>query len=370
MLLILMTMFGCEVVPRHVQEASEVDAFLVRGALASACVALDNRHDDGLRTYTATELQKHDMDRTASRCLCAAVYRPDEHRADLAVLKGLVNSQRDDLAICAAAALEDAEVPDRDVVAAAIGKLDADGGYEALEGVAKTSEDGKLRLAAIRALKHSARSRRALLGLMADADPAVRAAAATSLSGRKDKEVEKAARKALADDDAVEVRAAALGMLVGADPKGSQRAVCDVLMTDADATMRIGAAKAFHASRERGAIDCLKRRIAENEDNPAVRTTVMEALKASPNDRAAKALCDLIVPVMKQYVTKTIAEETEGVDIVRHQNDRDHENSYACVEKALKTGGLSCYARNHLGRWMNDLGGKASRPWCPGMERN
>jgi HEAT repeat protein len=363
----LLALMACEVVPRHVQETSEVDAFLVRGAYGSACVALDNEADDGLRTYAASELHKV-ADRVADQCLCAAVYRPERHRADFAVLKGLVDTQRDDLAVCAAAGLADTEVPDRDELARAIGNMDARKGYAALADVAANNPELDVRLAAIKAMKRASGERTALLALLDDDVPAIRAAAAVALTGRTHRTVEEAARRLL-EDEAVEVRAAALGLLVGADPRGSQRAVCAMLMGDADATMRIGAARAFHGSEERGAIDCLERRLTTTEENPAVRDAVMDALKASPSDRAAKALCDVIGPMMKLYVKDRIAEETEGVAIVQRQNDRDWDNSFACVEKALKSGGLSCYARNHLGKWMNDLGGKASRPWCPGMER-
>ena len=65
-----------------------------------------------------------------------------------------------------------------------------------------------------------------------------------------------------------------------------------------------------------------------------------------------------------------MAYEIEGADIVRAQNNRDWERSYACVAAAIRQGGYSCYGRNYLGHWMRDLGGKASTPLCPGMRRN
>lgn len=368
-MLLLTMLFGCEVAPRHVYETSEVDAFLLRGAVASACVGLENRTDDTLRAYTAERLLERGQDRTANDCLCNALIREDEHRADFAILGALEGSRRNDLARCAAAGMEDAELPEKDRLANGVARLDADAGYQALGQVATGAGALPLRLAAIQGMRHGPGTKKPLLTLLEAEEPELRAAAATSLTGRSGRDLEKAARDLLADDPALEVRAAALGLLVGTEAAGAQRTVCKVLMEDPEATMRIGAAKAFHGSRERGAIDCLKRRLLEDEGNPAVRTTAMDALGASPSDRAAEALCDLIGPMMKSYVKDRIAEETEGVDIARHQNDRDHERSYACVEQALRTPGLSCYARNHLGRWMNDLGGKAARPWCPGMER-
>ncbi len=96
----------------------------------------------------------------------------------------------------------------------------------------------------------------------------------------------------------------------------------------------------------------------------------MESLGASPSDKAADALCELVHPVLKQYVTDKIAEDTQGVDIMTFQNNRDYERSYDCAMAARNKGGLSCYAKNHIGRWINDLGGKVHRPLCPGMEKN
>ncbi|MCA9569622.1 MAG: HEAT repeat domain-containing protein, partial [Myxococcales bacterium] len=227
-MLFLTMLLGCEVAPRFVHEASEVDAYLVRGAIASACVALDNRQDDSLRTYTTQELVKLTTNPTASRCLCAAVYRPEEHRMDPAVMKGLVRSQRDDLALCAAKALEDAEVPDRPAVATAIGNLDAPKGYEALGAIAAADGPMDLRLAATRALRLGTGTKSTLMGILDHEDPALRTAAAEALTGRRDDEIATRAKRLLDEDPSVEVRAAALGMLVGADERGSQRAVCKV----------------------------------------------------------------------------------------------------------------------------------------------
>lgn len=372
MWLVLLGLLACDRVPRNIDDSFEVDRFLSQQNYAAACVGLKNRADPSVRTYTARQLVKHEMKGAPRKCLCAALYDAEKHTAGLAVAKGIEGSRRDDLAGCLAPALTDPEVEERAKVAAALGRLNSPVGFEALEEVVKSAPEPGLRAAAAAAVKNSARARHTLVAaLKSDKDVGVRAAAARALGGRQQDEVVKALGDVL-DEPGVptEVRAAALGALVESGAPGAATQVCQALMRDNDVTMRQGAARAFHGSKKRLAIDCLKRRLMSNEDNPAVRTAAMEALGASPSDRAAEALCDLIAPMMKQYVTHTIAEETAGVNIVRYQNDRDWEQSYACVQKALDSGGLSCYARNHLGRWMNDLGGKASTPLCPGMKRN
>lgn len=371
MFAVLLALTGCDVVPRHVEDVAEVDAFLSRGAYASACVALENRDDPGLRTYTAQQLVVHELESVPRRCLCAALYDAEKHTADLAVALGVENSRRDDLARCLAPAVRDPAVEDRGKVAEALGRIGAREGFVALQTGLASDADPVVRAASASALRTSPGAKAALItALEKDVDPRVRAAAARALTGREDGAVADAIGRALKTETVSEVRAAALGALMSSKAPGAQTTVCRILMDDPDPVMRLGAVQAFHGSREKGAIACLSRRLTTEEENPAVREAVMAALGASPADAAADALCELIHPVMKLYVTDTIAEETAGVDIVKAQNDRDWERSYDCVQKAIQKGGLSCYARNHLGRWFADLGGKgASRPLCPGMQQ-
>jgi len=370
-MVLLALLLGCQVVPRRIEDTSEVDKFLSQQNFASACVGLENDDDPALRTYTAQQLERFEMKAVPRKCLCAGLYDAEEHEADLPIAMGLQNTKRDDLAKCLAPALTDPEVLNPDAVAVALGAIGAPAGFEALEAVVSSDAAPEVRAAAARALKPSSRARHTLIeAVLGDPDPTVRAAAAEGLEGKAQKEVVAAIGKVLDEDTDNEVRAVALRSLMVAKAPGALKKVCRTLMEDEDATMREGAARALHGTKRAAGIECLKRRLLDNEPIPTVRTAVMESLGASPSDKAADALCDLIHPMMKLYVTDKIAEETQGVDIVKFQNNRDYERSWECVEKARKRGGLSCYARNHLGRWNNDLGGKASRPWCPGMVRN
>lgn len=363
-------LMGCTVPPRHVESEIEVDGYLAQRAYASACVGLQNRNNDGLRTYTAQQLVRLPSERVANDCLCAALYDPLKHVVDGATAMGLAGSKRNELAKCLAPSLIDPLVEDRPRVAALLAGIDAEAGYQALEDVTNSGEGPEIRAAATRGLLYSSRAQDRLAELvLQDEDPGVRAAAAEALAGRKDPKIVQTIKQVLAEEQVVEVRAAALRALVTSDAAGSRDLVCKTLMEDEDARMRIGAANAFRKSEDRLAIDCLKRRLLEEELNPAVRTEVMEAIESSPTKHASNALCALIAPMMKLYVKDVIAEETPGVDIIKFQNNKDWERSYECVERALQSPGLSCYAKNHLGKWMRELGGKAARPLCPGMKR-
>ena len=142
---------------------------------------------------------------------------------------------------------------------------------------------------------------------------------------------------------------------------------CKMMMEDPDERVRDQAVRAFHGTKRASAIRCLEKRIMTREESSMVRDSLFKALGASPSDKAALVLCDAIGPVMQMYVTEKLQDHTPGTNIIETQNNRDWERSYDCVSKALRRGGYSCYARNHLGHWMNTLGGKASTPRCPGM---
>lgn len=366
----LLALTGCEVVPRHVESEIEVDTFLAKQAYASVCVALKERDQPGLRTYAASQLVKYASERDANQCLCDALYDREKHVVDEAVAKGVAKSRRSDLAECLIPALTDPLVEDRPLAVHLLAELDADVGYRALEELTSSGEGADIREAATRGLRHASGAQTRLTELvLEDEAVGVRKAAAEALADRRDPEVVRTIRQVLKVEKETEVRAAALHALVTSDDDGAVDVVCSILLEDEDAVMRIGAAKAFQKTKERRAVDCLKKRLLEEELNPAVRTEVMESLASSPTERAKNALCSLIAPMMKLYVKDVIAEETPGVDIVKYQNNVDWERSYECVERAIQTPGLSCYARNHLGKWVNTLGGKASRPQCPGMKR-
>jgi hypothetical protein len=143
--------------------------------------------------------------------------------------------------------------------------------------------------------------------------------------------------------------------------------VCKAMMDDPDERVRDQAVRSFRGSKRSVAIQCLKKRLYTKEESAVVRASNLDALYRSPSDEAALVLCHAIGPFLRMYVVNGIADSLPAVNIIENQNNRDFERSYECVQKAIRQGGYSCYARNHLGQWMNELGGKASTPWCPGM---
>lgn len=361
------TLLGCD--PRFVETEHEVDAYIARGAFSSACVGLKMKNDPDLRTHTAKRLADWPDVPDARSCLCEALVTSEGY--DAAVAAGIKDSKRDDLADCLAPALDKPLGEDRLALVLDLGHINAPRAYALMADLVKSDPDPTIRATAVELLRPSDEHLPVVLAALAgDADPKVRAAAASALATREGREARDALIAAVQKDESGPVRAAALKS-VSDDRDASIRAmICSAMMDDADETMRAAAAAAFDGSRNEEEIACLRRRLLTEEPSGTVRAATMASLGSSPRDSAAKALCDAIGPFMKMYVKDQIADRIEAVNIVQAQNNRDWENSYTCVQRALSQGGLSCYARNHLGGWFRELGGSAPTPWCPGMIKN
>lgn len=369
--LLLGGLVGCEIPPRFVQTSAEVDSFVLQKRYRSACVGL-TADDEGVREHTARALEGLPHVKLVNECLCSALYNEETHTADPVVARGLVASEREDLAACLAPALDDSAIQgdDRAAVVHGLGAMEAASAYGAIEALL-TDADPVVRARAAEVLRPSKGATDALIRtLSTDSDPGVRAAAATALDGRRSDNVVTALLKATREDDDGGVRGAALTAAVSSRAPSADDLVCTAMMEDPDERVRVAAVAVFHGTKRRSALKCLDRRMTTEETSGAVRQRLLDAVKASPSDEAADMLCRNINAWSRLYIKDKVAPDIEGHNIARAQNDRDWEKSYACVERALKQGGLSCYARNYLGKWMNELGGKASTPWCPGMVKN
>lgn len=365
MALALATFMGCQ--PRFIETTSEIDGYLARSDFGAACVAM-KMEDDSLRGFAASRLAKFPESEVATDCVCAALYDADEGTWDEASAVALKGSRRDDLASCLGKAVADSRVTDRAPLVAALGGIMAPGGYAALATLASDEKDPVVRAMAISGLQPSLEHADLIVArLAADEAPEVRVAAALALRGTQHDGARKALLGSLKGDADGTVRAAAAKILALEHTRSIDEALCTALMDDADPGVRYNVAKSFHNPQKGRQIDCLRRRLLTKEEDASVRQATYESLGASPRDEAKAALCQAIGPFVRMYVVKEIQDKIPGTEIIKAQNNQDWETSFACVSKALSQGGYSCYARHHLGVWMNDLGGKASTPWCPGM---
>ncbi len=354
--------------PDRLDTESQVDGYVARGDLRSACAGLNSRTDH-VRIHTATRLGEYPQDPAASACLAEAAYDAEAGTWDEAVVKALDGSRHDGVAKALATALGDARITDRDVLAKAMGRLIAPSGFDALAALAKDPAQPEALRASAAAGLQSATAHGDLAASLLSDDPsvAVRQGAAAALAGRSDAAARDALIHAATKDPEAVVRKAAVDAMGEEPPAEQAKALCDLMLSDPDPGVRAAAILAFRATKSQARAVCLAKVVKQGDDDGSVREAVLEALKGSPTPASADVLCAQIGPWLRRYGKDKNVYEIPGADIVTAQNFRDFERSYECVVGAQKQGKFSCYARNYLAHWVNDLGGKATPPHCPGM---
>lgn len=353
--------------PDFVDSVDKIDTFLAQGKVDHACVGLRMR-DEEVRRGTAERLARLPADPVAQDCLCRALTTEAEGGFDAKIAEALHGTRHAAAARCLGEALS-GPGPKASIVDTLVA-VGAPEGFPALEQVARNDADATLRAKALAGLQGSdAALELARAVLASDPEPILRRAAIEALRGRPSAEVRQPLLSALANDADPGVRAAAIGALGKATDVSVIDAVCGALLDSPDAEVRAAAATALKGTTVARAATCLAKRIVAEEPEGAVREAILQAARTSPSPIVTAALCDEIAPWLRKYVKDTLASEVEGYDIVEAQNNADWKRSYACVEKALRSAGLSCYARNHLAHRFRELGGQATPPWCPGMVR-
>lgn len=356
--------------PARLDTTAQVDGYVAQGRLAEACAGLKSVEDE-VRAHTARRLGEYPDDKAASACVADAVYDADRGTWDEVVASALSGTRHEAATRALGEALSDARVGDPERVVGAIGAITAPSGASLLEGIlTATGSSTQLRAAAVQALRPYVAATGQILATLQEAEePALRVAAANAMEGRREKEVARGLLSALRTDPDASVRRAVVAA-IGGEPTAEQaRGLCAVMREDVDPGVRSAAVRAFRGTTKASRAACLAKVVQAGDDDGSVREAVLDAIKRSPAPVAAQALCEEIGPWLVKYGQEGIVYEVAGGDIVEAQNFRDHERSYACVEQAMKQRGLSCYARNYLAHWMNDLGGKASPPHCPGMTK-
>lgn len=357
---------ACEVPPNFV-ENGDIDDAMARKQYKTVCVGLTMK-DDETRKYAAGKM-KEITEPIAVECVCENI-KDAAKGWDLAVASGLRGTDRDELAGCFTPLVEDANLPNRMEAVVALGMIPAPSARATLAKVA--AEPGAAtdaRSAAISAIGGDPKHTDTLLSILADdADAAVRAAAAKGLHGVKDDKVVAAMGTALASDTDGSVRGEALLGLKKAGAEGVDDLICKAMMEDESPEVRKRAISAYRGTKRKEAIACLRERALTLEEDPAVRGTLLTAIKSSPKKDAKKILCDAIPFWVRSYMQEELPPKIPNADIIKAQNDRDWDKSYECIGKAMRAGGYSCFGKLYVGHWYREVGGTAYLPNCPGYE--
>ncbi|TVQ90117.1 MAG: HEAT repeat domain-containing protein [Deltaproteobacteria bacterium] len=358
---------ACE--PTYIETPAEVDIYISQGRFGTACIALRNDREPKLRQYTANLLATYPDQTVVNDCICERIMAYRHGPYDDAVLRGLEGSKRDDLSTCALPAFDKAEGEERLQLVREFGAIRSSVSNDRLaEMVGDLKEPVEVREAAALGLLPAREAKQDLLlrSMANDPAPEVRAAIAKVFEGAEQPEVVSAITKAAREDEDGGVRAAALKAVVRLKIPETDAMVCAAMLDDPDARVRLRAVRSFKGSKRDVALDCLERRLKKHEEDAEVREATMKAIYASPSPRSPKILCDNIGPFLRMYVKDLPVTRMQGADIIKHQNNRDFENSYDCVQRARAQGGYSCWGRYYLAVWTNDLGGKAHKPTCKG----
>ena len=132
----------------------------------------------------------------------------------------------------------------------------------------------------------------------------------------------------------------------------AEETLCTAMMEDASPLVRIAAIKGFNKTKSVSAVRCLRTRAETLEENRDVRAAILESLKLAEGvaERPAfTAMCDAIPFWLRNYVTDQLPEVDPPTDIVKMQNDYDHEHSEACFAKAYaQKSSYSCHAHKYI----------------------
>ena len=366
LLLLALALAGCEVTPRYV-ENNDIDDAMAYSRYKTVCVGLTMKDED-TRAYATQKLAKV-KEPIAAECICEHIGGKDD-TWDPAIARGILGSDRDDIVGCFAERVARPDLPNREEAVVALANTSAPVSRTTLAQIAKEPGEDPARVRAVSSLGSNPEELETLLTLLTTATEApIRAAAATGLHGSKKKDVVAALMTAAKGDASGDVRAAAMTSVRPSGGPEVRTLLCEAMMKDPEPAARAAAVRAFHGTTRDDEVACLRDRTMALEEDATVRQTLLEALKSSPRDTAALALCDGIAFWMKSYVGDKLPENQPDKDIIKAQNDRDWERSYQCVGKAYKSiGGATCYARAYTGWWYRELGGSAFIPKCPGLE--
>lgn len=359
-LAVLPLLAACSSEPAYVSRA-DLDRAVSRGDMDTLCAGL--AMPEAKTRRAAAENLKRVQEPAA--CLCERVVRKGAWDAD--ILAGLEGAEDAARFGCVGEVLADTTQKDRAALATALTKIPA--ARTALAKVAKEDADVTVRAAAIPALRGTSDSAEiALLTELLQKAPEedVRAAAASALLANA--VAGDALRAAAASDTAPKVRAAAYDALLAQSQAADHDTLACAGLADADAYVRTTVANLLKGSRSPEKLACMRARMLVEEPDDGARAALLAAVASSPRDEAAAILCDSIPAWGRMYLKAgfpKIRPATE-LDVAYAQNERDHENSYACFQKHAGAAGLSCEARRWILDWYKAVGGGVAVPRCGG----
>lgn len=360
---------SCERTPSSVT-TQDLESAAVLGKNKHLCRGLEMRDED-VRRYAAEKLDAV-TDPVAQECVCKAMSGgafAEKLGWDPKVMEGIARTKRDDLAGCAADIARRADLKERVIAVGYLTTMSAPAARKALGDIAfDASAESTVRLRALEAIGGSPATKVEQIALLAkDPDAAVRKLAARGLAALVEPDVTEALRAAAAGDADGTVRGAAMVALKRHGVPEADALLCTAMVEDASPEVRATAVNAFKGTKKPENVACLRAAALTAQPDADVRAAILGALKGTAGPEASKVLCEAIPFWVKTYLKEGMVDKVPSTDIIRAQNDRDWERSYACVEAAQRqSGGYSCYGKKYVASWLKELGGNTYEPKCPG----
>lgn len=362
-------LLSCERAPANVT-TNDLESAAVLGKNKTLCRGLEMRDED-VRRYAAEKLNAV-TDPVAQECVCKAISTgsfAERLGWDPKVVEGIQRTTRDDLASCAVAVAKKPDLKERAMAVGFLTTMTAPVARQALGEIAfDTATESSVRLRALEAIGGSPATKAEQIALLGkDPDAAVRKLAARGLAALVEPDVTEALRAAASTDADGTVRGAAMVGLKRHGVPQADELLCKAMVGDPSPEVRAVAVNAFKGTKKPENVACLRAAALTEQADADVRAAILGALKGTAGPEASKALCDAIPFWVKTYLKEGMVDKVPSSDIIRAQNDRDWERSYACVEAAQRqAGGYSCYGKKYVASWIKELGGNSFEPKCPG----
>jgi hypothetical protein len=366
---------ACDMTPDFVS-IEDVGGAMQLGRYSVVCKGLE-MEDEETRAYAAGRLNGLELPE-AQACVCKHGIDLEAGTFDAAILNGLGTTNRDDMLSCFLKGLDVPHMEKKLDLVVALARTNAPSARTRLQDLVFDSKaEGELRARAAGSLSGQGDGdyQAKLLGVLKEEGEnlgEVKSAVAMILKTNDSPEVSVALLSvSTGEENPPALRSSALESLYRIDFAAHQELLCTAALSDPDPEVRLTAVKQFHGPRKNkkgtGELACLKKKITTEEKDGNVRQAVLDAIKASPRDEVGKVLCNATPWWVRTYVKDKHPDRMVGANIIAAQNERDWENTEACLRKAYNAGGYTCHGTQYIAAWASDYIYFNPRvPECPG----
>lgn len=349
-LTVLLACTGGETNPNTITK-SDIQTAVPKKDIKTICTALKSSDED-VQQFATEQLRIFEPEQTKD-CLKEGLVESDSKAFRLGVLEGLKGEKRNAVARVAAELIQDTSLVGRAEAIHHLGGVPAPAVNAALMKIAENGSDASdVRAVAIRAVGGYTDNFDSTAALFDDGDAEVKAAVVDMLGlHTEEKGARKLIKEALPHEDE-NVRAAAMKAYRAHAGDRAEEVLCTAMMDDTSPKVRAAAIAALEKTKSVSAIRCLRKRAMTLEEDRDVRAAILRSLKLAEGNAerpAFTAMCDAIPFWLRSYTTDKLPEEDPGTDIVKMQNDYDHEYSEKCFAKAYaQKSQYSCHGHKYI----------------------